>query len=159
MRCVADPGQLKSKLPTAWDRGAEFVIPPLEPHRAHPFQPTPVASRSWLHPGSATARRGTASTVRLAVPRGQRVPQPRATSREKLPAPSASRRASGNKSDKAVADFVFVPARQMVPEKLRALYVTGERRQCCVPRFGPRTRMVRVTSVAKILNAAPLPRR
>jgi hypothetical protein len=24
-----------------------------------------------------------------------------------------------------VEDFVFVPARQMVPEKLRALYVTG----------------------------------
>jgi len=37
--------------------------------------------------------------------------------REKLPVPSASRRASGNKSDKAVADSVFVPARQMVPEK------------------------------------------
>jgi hypothetical protein len=45
--------------------------------------------------------------------------------REKFPVPFANRRALGNKSDKAVADFVFVPARQMVPEKLRALYVTA----------------------------------
>jgi len=55
--------------------------------------------------------------------------------------PSASRRASGNKSDKAVADFVFVPARQMVPEKLRALYVTGGRRQSCVREFGSQTKL------------------
>src|SRR5262249_15788432 len=62
---------------------------------------------------------------------------PHATSREKPPAPSASRRASGNKSDKAVADFVFVPARQMVHEKLRALYATLRHGQA---RRDPRSR-------------------
>src|SRR5258705_6594370 len=116
VRCAAGPGQLKSKSPAAWDRGVEFVIQPLERRRAHPFQPTPVASHFSSLPSSAIARRGTARTVRSAVPRGQRALQPLATSREKLPVPSAGRRASGNKSDKAVADFVFVPARQMSPK-------------------------------------------
>ena len=42
-----------------------------------------------------------------------------------------------------MADFVFVPARQMVPEKLRALYVTGGRRQSCVREFGSQTKLLR----------------
>src|SRR5215468_9301138 len=159
MRCAAGPGRLKSKLPTAWDRGAEFVIPPLQRHHSHQFQPTPVASHFSSHPSSATGRRGTARTVRPAVPRGQRAPRPHATSREKLPAPSASRRASGNKSDKAVADFVFVPARQMVPEKLRALYVTGVTQAILRAQIWFADETVCVTSFAGFSNAAPLPRR
>src|SRR5262245_49284476 len=128
-RSVADRGQPKSKSLAAWDRAVEFVIPRPGQHRAHPFQPTPVADHFWSLPNTASERRGTARMLRPADPRAQRAPRPHATSRETLPVPSASRRASGNKSDKAVADFVFVPARQMIPEKLRALYATLPYRQ------------------------------
>src|SRR5215475_2028545 len=124
VRCAADRMRPKSKSRAASDRGAEFAIQLPERHRAHPFQPTPVASHFLSLPSSASARRETARTVRQAVRCEQRAPQPHAASREKFPAPSASRRASGNKSDKAVADFVFVPAREMVPEKVRAFYAT-----------------------------------
>src|SRR5262249_33614323 len=159
VRCAAGPGQLKSKSLAAWGLGAELVTQSPERRRAHPFQWTPVASHSSLHPSSASARRGTARTVSLAVPSGQRVLQPHAMSREKLPVPSASRRASGNKSDKAVADFVFVPARQMVPEKLRALYVTGMTRAILRAQIWFADETVCVTSFAGFSNAAPLPRR
>src|SRR5262249_48959440 len=72
VRCAADPGQLKSKSRAAWDRGAEFVIQPPEQPRAHPFQPTPVASHLSSLPGSAIPPRGTARTVRSAVRRAHR---------------------------------------------------------------------------------------
>src|SRR5215469_6670969 len=159
VRCAADRMPPKSKSRAASDRGAEFGIQLPERHRAHPFQPTPAASHFLSLPNSASARRETARTVRRASPRVQRAPQPHVASREKLPAPSASRRASGNKSDKAVADFVFVPARQMVPEKLRALYVTGVTQAMLCPQIWFADKMVCVTSFATFSNVAPLPRR
>src|SRR5205814_10310715 len=93
--------------------------------RAHPVHATPVVSRFSSIPNSATAPRGPARTVRSAVLRGQPAPQPLAMSREKRPASFANRRASRNKSGRAVVDFVFVPPRQIVPEKLGALYAPG----------------------------------
>jgi len=58
-----------------------------------------------------------------------------------------------------VADFVFVPARQMVPEKLRALYVTGMTQAILRAQIWFTDEIVCVTSFAEISNAAPLPRR
>jgi ABC-type uncharacterized transport system ATPase subunit len=54
-------------------------------------QEVPVANHFSLLPNNANARRGKARTVRSGLPRAQRALQPHATSREKLPAPSASR--------------------------------------------------------------------
>jgi hypothetical protein len=73
--------------------------------------------------------------------------------------PSANRQASGNKSDKAVADFVFVPARQMVPEKLRALYVTALTQAILRAQIWFADKTVCVTTFTEFLNAAPLPGR
>src|SRR5262249_2360318 len=157
--CAEGPGQLISKSPTVWDRGAEFVIQLLGPHRARPFQSTPVAGHSSSLPGNASARRETTRNLPPAVLRGRHAPQPHAMLREKFPAPSASRRASGNKSDKAVADFVFVPARQMVPEKLRALYVTAVKQAMLCAQIWFADEIVCVTSFADFSNAALLPRR
>ena len=152
--------QRKSKSPVAWDRGAEFVIRSLRRHRVHPFQPALVASHFSSLPNSAIARRGTAKTVRSAVPRGKRAPPLRATSRERLPALCASRPASGNKSDKVVADFVFVPAREMVPEKTsRTLRDWGDAgNPACAISVLRRNRSASRAS-QRSSNAAPLPRR
>src|SRR5262249_376951 len=121
-RSAADRAQLKSKWRVASGRAAESVMPPQKRRRARPFQATPVASHFSLLPGNATVHHERARTVRPAIPPGPLVGPPRATCCQNPPPPYPHPPASGNKSDKAVADFVFDPARSVVPEKVRALY-------------------------------------
>ena len=61
----------------------------------------------------------------------RRLRPPHAKWPEKPPVLYASPLALGNKSDKAVADFAFDPAR-LLPKKSSALYAPGQRRQALV---------------------------
>src|SRR5262245_14926633 len=133
-------------------------MPPQKRRRARPFQATPVASHFSLLPGNATVHHERARTVRPAIPPGPLVGPPRATWCEKLPAPYANRPASGNKSDKAVADFVFDPARSMVPEKVRALYAYRGAQAILPALFVFQTNCL-ITGFAAFSAAAPLPPR
>src|SRR5262249_2708487 len=117
VRSAADQVPPKSKSRAAWDRVVRFVMQPSEQRHARRFQALPVANHFLSLPSNASARRGTARTVRSAVPHGQPAGRPRVTWRERLPAPCVTRQASGNKNDKVAEDFVFDPARQIVPEK------------------------------------------